>query len=415
MANTLAKIIRFALTSIKISLTGSIRYYAWLLSLLVVIIFGAWTYLLQLKYGLIITDIRDQVSWGSYIANFTFLVGVAAAAVMIVAPAYLYNKKDFKHITIFGELLAVGALVMCLSFVLIDLGRIDRMLHILPFTGTPNWPQSMLTWDVIVLNGYLFLNLLIPGYILYKKFYGEPMRKWIYFFIFLSIPWAVSIHTVTAFLYGGLIARHFWNTAILAPRFLASAFTAGPALIIIILQIVRRYTCVGEPDCKLVVHTSTLFKLAQIVLIAQIVNLFFLGSEIYTAGYAASPGHLAPLKYMFFGLTHGGHTYAKLKPYLWAAVLFQIIAAFILLIPKTRYNLTTLNTACILSFLGIWAEKGMGLIIPGFIPTPIGEIWEYYPTMPEIMITLAVWALGFLVYTLLLKVAIEIEAENVKA
>ncbi len=408
------KLLKFALTSIKIALTGSPRYYAWLLSLLVLILFGAWTYLQQLKYGLIITDIRDQVSWGSYIANFTFLVGVAAAAVMIVIPAYLYNKEDFKHITIFGELLAVGALVMCLSFVLIDLGRIDRMLHILPFTGTPNWPQSMLTWDVIVLNGYLFLNTLIPGYILYKKYYNEPLRKWIYFFIYLSIPWAVSIHTVTAFLYGGLAARPFWNTAVMAPRFLASAFTAGPALIIIILQIVRRYTCIGQEGCKLVVHTKTLFKLANIVLIAMIVNLFFLMSEIYTVGYAAT-SHLAPLKYLFFGLTHGGETYAKLTPYFWTAIIFDLTAGFLLLIPKTRYNLTTLNIACILAFVGIWIEKGMGLIIPGFIPTPIGEIWEYYPTMPEIVITLAVWALGFFVYTLLLKVAIAIEAEEVKA
>jgi len=410
--NRISKLIRFVLTFIKASLTGSKRYYAWLLSLLVVILFGAWTYLQQLEMGLIVTEMRDQVSWGSYISNFTFLVGVAAAAVMIVIPAYLYDKEDFKHITVFGELLAVGALVMCLSFVLIDLGRIDRMLHILPIVGNPNWPQSMLTWDVIVLNGYLFLNLLIPGYMLYKKFYSEESRKWIYIFILISIPWAISIHTVTAFLYGGLPARPFWNTALMAPRFLASAFTAGPALIIIILQVVRRYTCIGEEKCPLVIHTRTIFKLANIVLIAMVVNLFFLASEVFTVGYGQT-AHLAPLKYLFFGLTHGGHTYDILTPYFWAAIIFDIVAFFLLLIPTTRYNLGTLNIAAVLAFIGIWIEKGMGLIIPGFIPSPIGEIWEYYPTVPEIMITLAVWALGFLVYTLLLKGAIAIEGEEI--
>lgn len=408
----MGKLLDFVITSIKVSLTGSRKYYAWLASLLIMVLFGAFSYYYQLKYGLIITDIRDQVSWGSYIANFTFLVGVAAAAVMIVLPAYLYNYREFKHITIFGELMAVGALVMVLSYVLIDLGRIDRMLHLLPGTGTPNWPQSILTWDVIVLNGYLFLNLLIPGYLLYKAYVREKPRRWIYIFILISIPWAISIHTVTAFLYGGLAARPFWNTAVMAPRFLASAFTAGPALMIIILQIVRRYTCIGEPGCKLVVSDRALFTLAHIALISMLVNLFFLGSEIYTVGYAAT-SHLAPLKYLFFGLEHNGVHYGKLQPYMWAAITMEIIAALLLLFPKTRKNFTTLNIACVFAFIGIWIEKGMGLVIPGFIPTPIGEIWEYYPTLMEIMITLAVWALGFLVYTLLLKVAIAIEAEEV--
>ncbi|WP_456474072.1 sulfate reduction electron transfer complex DsrMKJOP subunit DsrP [Candidatus Pyrohabitans sp.] len=411
--NRVEKLVWFALTSVKVALTGSPRYYAWLLSLLLIVIFGALTYIQQLKMGLIVTSMRDQVSWGSYISNFTFLVGVAAAAVMIVIPAYLYNKKDFQHITIFGELLAVGALVMCLSFVLIDLGRIDRAFHLLPIVGTPNWPQSLLTWDVIVLNGYLFLNLLIPGYMLYKKFYGEEPKKWIYIFILISIPWAISIHTVTAFLYGGLAATAFWNTALLAPRFLASAFTAGPALIIIILQVVRRFSCVGQKGCPLVVRTDTIFKLANIVLIAMIVNLFFLASEVYTIGYAGT-SHLAPLKYLFFGLTREGVTYNVLTPYFWTAIFFNVIAAILLLIPKTRYNLATLNIAAFLAFTGIWIEKGMGLVIPGFIPTTIGEIWEYYPTVPEIMITLGVWALGFLIYTLLLKIALAIEAEEVK-
>ncbi|GBE54254.1 MAG TPA: polysulfide reductase [Euryarchaeota archaeon] len=409
------KLLKFALTTIRIAFTGGPKYYAWLLSLILVMVFGALTYLQQLKLGLIVTDMRAQVSWGSYIANFTFFVGVAAAAVMIVAPAYLYNKKDFREITIFGELLAFSAVVMSLAFVLIDLGRIDRMLHILPFTGTPNWPQSLLTWDIIVLNGYLFLNMLIPGYMLYKKFYHEHLNRWIYFFVFLSIPWAVSIHTVTAFLYGGLIARPFWNVALMAPRFLAGAFASGPALVILVIMALRRYTCLGKKGCKIVVHDSILFKLAQIILVSLLVNLFFIGSEVYTALYGAKPADASTLRYLFFGLMHNGILYAKLTPYFWTSIIFMVIGAFLLMIPKTRYNLTTLAISCFLIFVGVWIEKGMDLVIAGMIPTPLGEIWQYYPTMPEIMITLMVWALGFFVYTLVLKVALAIEGEEIMA
>ncbi len=412
MVNVVKKLVDFAATCVKLALTGSKKYYAWLASLLIILLFGLYTYYYQIKYGIIITGARDQANWGLYIANFPFFVGVAAGAVMIVIPAYLYKREDFKHITIFGEILAVGAVIISLSCVLTMLGRIDRLHHILPITGTPNWPQSMLPWDVIVLNGYLFLNLLIPGYILYKKYYREPLGKWIYFFIFLSMPWALSIHTVTAFIIGGLAARPFWHTALMAPRFLASAFTVGPALMILILQLIRRYTSVGKPGSKIVISDRALFTLAHIALIAMLTNLFFMGAEIYTVGYAQT-SHVLPLKYVLVGLERNGVTYAKLVPYMWAAIILQIIAALLLLFPKTRKSFPTLNIACFFAFLGILIEKGYILILAGYVPTPIGEIWEFTPTLPEIMLMIAIWALGFLIYTLLAKIAIGILAEDV--
>ncbi len=392
-------IIDFFIGITKLALKGSSRYYAWLAALLILMLLGAYTYTYQWVEGLILTGMRDQVSWGFYIANFTFLVGVAAAAVMIVIPAYIYNYERFKNITILGELLAISAVIMALTFVLTDLGHLDRLSHILPFIGTPNFPTSILDWDVLVLNGYLMLNLIIPGYVLYRAFIGKKVNKKLFLpVVFLSIPWAISIHTVTAFLYGGLVARPFWNTAIMAPRFLASAFAAGPALIIIVSLVVRKYTNFDIKD-------RVIFKLSEIVAIAMVINLFLFGTEIYTAMYSEAIPDVASIKYLFVGL--GENT--KLVPWTWASLVMDLTAFFLLLYPKTRKNFKTLTLASIFAFFGIWIEKGMGLVIPGFIPTPLGEVWEYWPTLPEAIISLGIWAMGFFVYSLLLKIAISIE------
>ena len=255
------KVLTFLAASIRIAVTGSRRYYAWLLALLTITLVGFYYYLYQLRYGLIVTGLRDQVVWGSYIANFTFLVGVAAAAVMIVIPAYLYGYKDFKPVTLLGEMLASSALIMCIIYVMCDMGRPDRFWHLLPFIGRPNFPSSLLTWDVLVLCGYLFINMFIPGYMLYSRYnHREPNKKILLPFTYLSIPWAVSIHTVTAFIYCGMVSRPIWNTALMAPRFLATAFAAGPALIIIVIQIVRRYTPYGSPGDKFEIPDATLFR-----------------------------------------------------------------------------------------------------------------------------------------------------------
>lgn len=394
----------FVFASIKIALTGDRRYYVWLASLVMLVVLGTYAYIYQLMHGLIVTGMRDQVSWGLYISNFTFFVGVAASAVLIVAPLYLYNYREFEYIVTFGEFLAVAALIIALTNVLADVGRVERLWHMFPLIGTPNWPDSMLVWDVLVLNGYLFLNLLIPGYKLYKKYIGSEPSNWIKFFIFLSIPWAISIHTVTAFIYAGLSARPYWNTALMAPRFIASAFTSGPAIMILVLLIIRRYTFYRKYISEKAIET-----LAQITLIAMLVNLFLLLSELYTVFYSATI-HQVSLKYLFFGLEHNGKVYAALKPIAWLSLFMQITSVALLLYPKTRRNFKTLAAACSLNATGIWLEKGMGLVVPGFVPTPIGEIWEYMPSFMEWVIVAGTVAWGFLVYTLMLKVAKTIEA-----
>ncbi len=376
---------------------GSKAYYIWMVALLCFMGIGFLAYLYQLQHGLIVTAMRDQVSWGFYISNFTFLVGVAAAAVLLVIPAYVYHWKPLKEVAVLGEMLAVSAMVMCLLFVTVDIGRPDRFWHLIPKIGILNFPQSLLSWDVVVLNIYLILNLTIAVYILYNLYHKrEPNKSFTTPLLLFSIPAAVSIHTVTAFLYNGLAARPFWNASILAPRFLASAFCSGPALMIILFQMIRKYT-------RIEIRNEAIFKVAELIAYSMFINLFLLGAEVFKEFYSNTL-HLAPMQYLFFGLK--GH--GDLVPYIWTAMLFNVSAFFLFLIPQTRENYVTLNIGCVLIIIGVYIEKGMGLVIPGLVPDTLGEIYEYSPTGIEILLTMGIWATGLLVYTLLLRVAVPI-------
>ncbi|MCC6678441.1 MAG: polysulfide reductase NrfD [Phycisphaerales bacterium] len=357
------------------------------------VLVGVNAYCKQFVHGLGVTGMTDQVSWGLFIANFTFLVGMAAAAVMLVIPVYIYRNHELHDLVIFGELFAVAAIVMALLFVTVDLGRPDRFHHLLLRF---NFPISMLTWDVIVLNGYLLLNLHICGYLIYCAYCRRhPSRIFYIPFVFVAIVWAISIHTVTAFLYSGLGGRPFWNSAVIAPRFLASAFAAGPAFLILSLQIIAATTTYAVP-------ARALMTLRNIVTVAMTINMFLLGSEVFTEFYTDS-AHVASARYLFFGLA-GRHA---LVPWIWTAIALNTVALVILYLPISRAR-GLLNTACILLIAGVWIEKGMGLIIPAFIPTPLGEIVEYQPTLNESLVAVGIWAFGLLVYTILVRVTIPV-------
>jgi Ni/Fe-hydrogenase subunit HybB-like protein len=384
-----------------LSFSGSRRFYAWMTLLTVITVIGGNMYMRQFVAGLTTTGMTDQVSWGIYIANFTFLVGLAASAVMLVIPAYVYRKKEIHDVVIYGELLAIAAIVMSLCFVMVDLGRPDRFWHLMPGMGLLNFPQSILAWDVIVMGGYLLLNLHICGYLLYMKYLGRKPTAMFYIpFVFISIAWAISIHTVTAFLFVGLVGRPFWNAAIVAPRFLGSAFTAGPGMLIIAFQILHRYA--GVPLNMKAIHL-----LRNIVTAALLINLFLLGSETFKEFYSAS-SHSVSAHYLFFGLHHHGVYYNNLVPWIWTALLLEVIAAIILIVPPVARRLLFLNIACVFANIGIWIEKGMGLVVPGFVPSPQGEVVEYFPTFHEVMISVGIWAFGLLIFSWALHLAIPI-------
>jgi Ni/Fe-hydrogenase subunit HybB-like protein len=553
MTRAIRNYLVFLLRCGRVAFDGDWRYYTWMGVLTVISLLGLNAYCKQLAHGLIVTGMSDEVSWGVYIANFTFLVGVAAAAVMMVIPVYIYRNEELHDLVIFGELLAVAAIIMCLAFVTVDLGRPDRFWHLIPGLGEFNFPASMLSWDVIVLNGYLLLNVHICGYLLYCRYQGRKPAKWFYIpFVFIAIVWAVSIHTVTAFLYVGLGGRPFWNSAIVGPRFLASAFTAGPALIILAMQVVRRVTAFtpaasvlpshaksagtspksvrpataedlitlgkhlpelasvskdvlqgilpeasvveveageavlrqGETDDKvflmlkgrvvvqreengrfritrtvgpgeqfgetsalagtprvataiaedastvlrlpahafrklmkfpqmdriiharmserLMITDRALMTLRGIVQVSMLINVFLLINEVFKEFYSGNL-HVASSKYLFIGL-HGHHA---LVPWIWTAIVLNLVAMVLLLLPVSR-SLKWLNITCVLSIVGIWIEKGMGLVIPGFIPTPMGALVEYSPSLNETLVCLGIWAFGLLCYTIFLRMSVPI-------
>jgi len=378
------------------AIKGSRTYWAWIGFLSLVSAVGVVAYLFQLNYGLGITGMSRDVTWGFYIAQFTFLVGVAASAVMLVIPYYLHDYKKFSKIVILGEFLAVSAVTMCVLFIFVDLGQPMRVMNVV-LHPTPN---SVMFWDMVVLTGYLTLNIVIGWTTLQAEHKQVSPPGWVKPLIYLSIPWAVSIHTVTAFLYAGLPGRHLWLTAIMAARFLASAFAAGPALLIILCLIVRNVS--NFDPGKEPVQT-----LGKIVTYAMTANVFFFLLEVFTAFYSGIPSHQHSLEYLFFGLE--GHT--KLVPWMWSAATLAIISLVLLITPGLRRNEDILAISCGTVFVSTWIDKGMGLVVGGFIPNPLERVTEYTPTFPEILITIGVWAIGFLVLTVLYKVAIGVREE----
>jgi Ni/Fe-hydrogenase subunit HybB-like protein len=378
------------------AISGSRGYWGWLIILLGIMGAGFFAYLYQFGEGLRVTGMSRDVSWGFYIAQFTFLVGVAASGVMVVLPYYLHNYKAFGRVTILGEFLAIAAVSMCILFIFVDLGQPVRIINVIMYPS----PRSILFWDMIVLNVYLILNILIGWNVLSSERKGMPTPKWVKPLIYISIPWAFSIHTVTAFLYAGLPGRHYWLTAIMAARFLSSAFASGPALLILLCLIVRKVS-------KFDPGKEQINTLSIIVTYAMILNVFFFLLELFTAFYSQIPWHMQTFVYLFAGLE--GH--GILTPWMWTAAISAVISLILLIVPATRRKEDILVVACILVFVATWIDKGMGLVVGGFIPNPFERVTEYAPTAPELMITLGVWATGFFVLTILFKIAVTVKEE----
>ena len=313
---------RFLLWALGQATSGNMMFYVWMCCLTAIFLVGANAWAVQVADGMIVTNMTDHVSWGIYIANFTFTVGLAAGGVMMVISAYLFHDRRMHDVVVIGELVAIAAIVMSLMFVMADLGRPERFWHLIPFIGRFNWPMSMLTWDVIALTGYLLINLHICGYLLYMRFLERtPNPRWYIPFVMISIFWAISIHTVTAFLYSGLGGRPFWNSALLAPRFLASAFVSGPAFIILAMRVMRLTTQVKFPP-------GPAKTLITIIRVSSCINLLMLFSELFTLFYSGG-AHAASGRYLFFGL----HGHYGLVPWMWTSVLLNLFATMIFFLP----------------------------------------------------------------------------------
>lgn len=393
MSKVVRDYVTFLVRCFRLSFVGPPAYHLWMLGLSILSLVGLNAYCRQFVHGMGVTGMTDQVSWGLYIANFAFFVGMAAAAAMLVIPVYVYRNKELNDLVIFAQLFAVASIIVSLLFVVVDLGRPDRFHHMLLRF---NFPISMLTWDVISLNGYLLLNLHICGYLIYAAYRRRQPSKLFYIpFVFVAIGWAFSTQLVEAFLYSGLAGRPFWNSAVIAPRLVASAFAAGPSILIIALQVIGAST-----DYK--VSEKALMTLRNIVRVAMSASMFLLISEAFTEFYTDS-AHVASAQYLFFGL-EGRHA---LVPWIWTAIGLNLFGLLILFLPAS-HSRRFLNLGCVMIITGVWIEKGMGLVIPAFVPTPLGEIVEYTPTLNELLVSVGIVAFGLLVYTILARVTIPV-------
>jgi len=373
------------------TLSGSRRYWGLVACLLGLIFIGTIFYLNQFDKGLKVTGLSRDVPWGFYISQFTFLVGVAASAVILVLPYYLHDFKAFSKLVVLGEFLAIAAVIMCMLFIFVDMGQPTRVTNVF-LHPTPN---SMMFWDSVVLFGYLVLNAVIAYVTFGAETKGVAPGKWIKPIILLSIPWAVSIHTVTAFLYAGLGARPFWMTAILAPRFLASAFASGPALLILLCLILRKFT-------KFDAGEKAINKLGTIVTYAMAINIFFVLMEVFTVVYSDNPHHTSHFEYLFFGLD-GKET---LVPWMWFSQVVGVGCLGLLLLPAVRRNFAALGILSVGVIVAIWIDKGLGMVAGGFVPSPLGHVTEYWPTFTEVMIGLGIYGVGALILVALYKMAL---------
>jgi molybdopterin-containing oxidoreductase family membrane subunit len=388
---------RFVIDYVRYVVKGGPKFYAWMGTLALLIAGMLYVYWLQNTEGLIVTGMTSQIHDGLYLANLVFLVGVAAGAVTIVFPAYVYHHEGMHKVTVLGEMLAISAVIMVMMFVFAHMGRPDRLWHMVPPFGIYSF-SSMLGWDVLVLNGYLLLNAVVGFWFLYATYTGKPVNKKIFMpLVYVSIVWALSIHTVTAFLLATNPARPMWFHSMMPIRFIATAFAAGPALIIIAFLVIRKNT-------KFWIDDSAIKLLATIVTWCLGIAIFLTLSEIVVEFYARTE-HANGLYYLMFGLHESMN---RLVPWFWTSAVLMVSSFVLLLIPAVRHSMTLLPIVCAMAFAGIWIEKGMGLVVPGFIPSPIGEVTEYHPTFVEWLMTLGIWAFGFFILTILLKGAIGI-------
>lgn len=372
-------------------------YRAWVLALAAGCVVGAFGYRAQLIDGLFVTSMTDQVSWGAYIANFTFLVGVASALLMVVLPGYGFRLASFRRIVFVGESVALSAVVMCLLFVVVDIGRPESSWHLMPWLGSLNFPASILSWDVVVLSGYLGINLALVGIALYSRYQRRTRPKAYVPLLIVSMVWAVSVHTVTAFLYTWLGARPFWNSAIVAARFMVSAAVCEPAILVVALRALRRGLDVPVDD-------EVFLVLRRVMTGTLMVDLFLFAAEVFTELFSGSH-HAEAMRYLLFGLD-GHHA---VRAWVWASIALDVGAVILLLSPLKKRPYV-LELASVMGIVGVWIEKGMALVIPGFVPTPLGEIVEYAPSGVELAVCLGIWCLGALIFTLLVRILARVES-----
>jgi molybdopterin-containing oxidoreductase family membrane subunit len=340
---------------------------------------------------------NDAVPWGLYTGTFSFMVGLSSAALVLIVMGFVTGQNAVRGHVLLGQVLAIATLVTGMLFVMVDLGRPERFWHMLPVVGMLNWPTSLLAWDFVVLAAYLTLNVVVVGWSLVARFMGRPLTGRVREVVMgVAAAVAVSVHLVAACLYTSQGARAHWHAAILLPRFLVGAVASGSALLIVTFLALRKLMDYRVKD-------SLLARLRMVVAGALLLDLFFFLAEAFTELYP-NTAEAASLRYTLFGL-EGHHA---LVPYTWLGLALEAYAVVALLVPRLHARPGRLVAACGAAIGAMWIEKVAGVVLPGFVPSTMGELHEYSPSQVELFITAGVLGLGGLMATVMFKVGLPI-------
>jgi Ni/Fe-hydrogenase subunit HybB-like protein len=369
----------------------STRYWSGIALIGMLIATGCYCYLQQLHYGLGITGLGRDVTWGLYIAQFAIAEGLAASAVIVLLPGFLHGASGFDRIALPGVLVAIASITMCMLFIVVDLGQPARVFNVLLHPT----PTSVMFWDMVSLGGYLALNIAIALALLDARRTGLAAPGWLRPLVLLSIPWGFAVHAVSAFLLGGLAARPLWFTTILAPRFLASAFASSAGLLVLICLTLRRLA-------RFDAGATTVRALGSVMAYALSFSLFFLLVEVFATLLGQVPEQMAALTFQYLGLEGR----APLAPLMWLSTVLLLAALVVLLTPRLRGREAPLALAAVLVLGGLGLDKGYSFVIGGFAPTPLGAIPDYAPTLLEWGIVAGVWGIGALIVVVCYRVAL---------
>lgn len=300
------------------------KVLAAILAVVVAVGVGCWVY--QLIFGLTVTGMNNGTSWGLYITNFMFFVGLSAGGLIVASSASVFHITKFKAVALPAIILSTVCICAAGMFVLIDLGGIQRVWRIL--TG-PN-PTSPLLWDVCVITCYLIIN------VLYLVFMTRGNQHAVSIVSRFALPCAILVHSVTAWIFGLEAAKEGWYTAIMAPIFVASAMDSGLALLLVVLGLLC--TCVA-------------------------VDAFFIFCEVLTMAYPGAAG-AETLALLTTGPT---------APFFWFEIICGLVIPFcILVFAKNRQSAVLINVACVLIVVGVFCKRVWLLFTAFIVPNVMG-------------------------------------------
>lgn len=377
----------------------------------------------QFTTGLAVTGLNTPAYWGLYVVNFVFFIGLSAGGVIVASLVHAFGLAGFRPIARIAELMAIACLVLAMSFILLDLGRPDRMIFLLR-----HWRvQSPLIWDVAVVNGYLLISLTY-GYFgtradLVRAAGAFPSRRPLYHLLALGyldlspraiardqrvlrvlaivgLISAIALHTVTAWILGLVKARPGWYGAIMAPLFIVSATVSGLALLLTSVVFCRRVL-------RLPIESRVIHGLARLLAFAIPVLGYFLFAELLTVLYAREPAALRVFDEMMFG------RYALV---FWANLVLGLVVPMTILsvvfLARPAAADVWIGIAAGLVVAGVLAER-WNIVVPpliGFshLPYPPGR---YVPTWTELGLVAGVYSVGGLLFAFAARLLPLVESE----